>query len=96
MKKCLSSLQSTLTCIDIDSIFNLLVGNRNQNGYPSLAKEDEFVSYGKEGFSKFYAYVCSLLHVIELAENHFSELKLRGVYCDKKLSKLKNTLKLIL
>ena len=96
LKKCLSSLQSTLTCIDIDSIFNLLVGNRNQNGYPSLAKEDEFVSYGKEGFSKFYAYVCSLPHVIELAENHFSELKLRGVYCDEILSKLKNTLKLIL
>ena len=88
LEKCLSSLQSTLTCMDIDSIFNLLVGNCNQDGYPSLAKED--------GFSKFYAYVCSLPHVIELAENHFSELKLRAVYCDKILSKLKNTLKLIL
>lgn len=95
-EKCLSSLQSTLTCMDIDSILNLLVGNRNQNGFPSLTREDEFVKYGKEEFSKFYAYMCSLPHVKELAENHCTELKLREVYCDEILSKLKNTLKVIL
>ena len=73
--KCLSSLQSTLTCMDIDSILNLLVGDGNHNGFPSLTKEDEFVMYGKEDFRKFYAYMCSLPHVKELMENHVTELK---------------------
>lgn len=75
--------------MDIDSIFNLLVGNRNQNGFPSLKWEDEFVKYGKEKFCKFYAHICSLPHVKELAENHFAELKLREVYSDEVFSKLK-------
>ena len=96
LEKCRSSMQSTLTCMGIDSVFSLLVGKRNQHGYTSLAKEEEYVKYGKEDFSKFYSYICSLPHVIELAENHTSELKLKDVYSDEILSKLKNTLKLIL
>ncbi len=96
LEKCLSSMQSTLTCMDIDSVLSLLVGKRNQHGYPSLAKEEEYVRYGKEDFSKFYSYICSLPHVEKLAENHIGELKLKHVYSDEILSKLKNTLKLIL
>jgi hypothetical protein len=95
--KCLSSLQHTLTCMDIDTLVNLLVGKRNNAcGYPSLIHEDDFVEYGKREFKKFYNYVCSLDHVKELAENHFTELKLRTVYSDEILAKLKNTLKIIL
>jgi hypothetical protein len=72
------------------------VGKRNQHGYPSLAKEEKYVRYGKEDFSKFYSYICSLPHVEKLAENHIGELKLKHVYSNEILSKLKNTLKLIL
>lgn len=93
---CLSSLQSTLTCMDIDSILNLLVGKRNSNGYPSLTREDEFVIFGKESFNKFYTYICSLTLVKELAENHFTKLKLPRVYSDEIFAMLKNTLKIIL
>ncbi len=57
-EKCLSSLQRILVCIDIDTIFSLLVGNRKQNGYPDLKEEVKFVEYGKDGFREFYAYVC--------------------------------------
>ena len=96
LNKCLSNLQSTLTCMDIDNILNLLVGERKQNGYPSLAKESEFVNYGKENFRTFWAYVCSLPHVQELAENHWTELKLRDFYSDEVLANLKNALKVIL
>ena len=94
--KCLSSLQHTLTCIDIDSLINLLIGQRNTCGYPSLKREDDFVENGKKEFKKFYTYACSLNHVKELAENHFTQLKLRPVYSDEVLTKLKNTLKIIL
>ncbi len=58
--KCMSSLQHTLTCMDIDSLINLLVGKWNINGYPSLTHEDEFVKNSKKEFQKFYTYVCSL------------------------------------
>ena len=71
--KCLSSLQHTLTCMDIDSLINLLIGKRNTCGYPSLTCEDDFVENGKQEFKKFYTYVCSLSHVKELAENHFTQ-----------------------
>lgn len=94
--KCLSRQQAVLVCIDIDSIVNLLVGERKSSGYPYLKNEVEFVEYGKDGFQQFYAYVCSLSHVKQLAENHFTELKLKDVYSDEILTKLKNTLKLIL
>ncbi|CAB4024924.1 Hypothetical predicted protein [Paramuricea clavata] len=96
--KCLSSLQHTLTCMDMDTLVNLLVGKRNKAcGYLSLTHEDDFVEYGKREFKKFYNYVCSLDHVKELVENHFTELKLRTVYSDEILVKLKNnTLKIIL
>ena len=94
--KCLSNLQSTLTCMDIDNILNLLVGEHKQNGYPSLAKESEFVNYGQENFRTFWAYVCSLPHVQELGGNHWTELKLRDLYSDEVLGILKNALKVIL
>lgn len=96
MDKCTSTLQATLACIDLDVIFNLLVGSRNPNGYPSLTHEDELVLHGKVEFSKFFSYVCSLPHVIELVQNHFTKLNLRGVYSDEVLSKLKTTLKTVL
>ena len=96
LNKCLSNLQSTLTCIDIDNMLNLLVEDRKQNGYPSLAKESEFVNYGKENFRTFWAYVCSLPHVQKLAENHWTELKLGDFYSDEVLASLKNALKILL
>jgi hypothetical protein len=96
MDKCTSSIQATLTCIDLDIIFSLLVGTRNHNGYPSHTHEDELVKYAKEVFAAFFSYVCSLPHVIELAQNHFMNLNLRTVYSNKVLSKLKNTLKAVL
>ena len=86
----------SLTCMDMDSLINLLIGQRNTCGYPSLKREDDFVESGKEEFKKFYTYVCSLNHVKELTENHFTQLKLRPVYSDEVLTKLKNTLKIIL
>lgn len=94
--KCLSTLQHTLSCIDIDSLIELLVGERKSSGYPSLSREDEFVECGRDDFKKFYTYICSLNHVRELAENHFTELKLRPVYCDEVLAKLKNVLKVVM
>lgn len=94
--KCLSTLQTNLMCIDIDNIFSLLVGSRKQNGYPDLTEEDNFVKYGKDDFRLFYAYVCSLKHIKQLAENHFTELKLKEAYSDEILAKLKNTLKIVL
>ena len=66
------------------------------NGYPSLLKEEEFVEFGREDFKTFFNYICSLQHVKNLAENHFTELKLKGVYSDEILANLKNTLKVIL
>ena len=95
-EKCLSSLQRNLTCIDIDTIFSLLVGDRKQSGYPNLAREDELVQYGKDDFKLFYAYVCSLSHVKQLAENHFTELKLKECCSDEILTKLKHALKIVL
>ena len=74
-EKCASNLQSILGCIDIDCILNLLVGVRKPSGYPSLMKEEEFVEFGREDFKQFFKYICSLKHVKELAENHFTELK---------------------
>ena len=93
---CLSSLQTTLMCIDIDSLISLLVGKRKSNCYPDLTKEDTFVAYGKDSFSLFYTYVCAQSHVKQLAENHFTELKLKSVYSDEILRKLKETLKIVL
>ena len=95
-EKCTSNMQSIPCCIDIDSIVNLLVGVRKVNGYPSLLKEEEFVEFGREDFKTFFNYICSLQHVKNLAENHFTELKLKGVYSDEILANLKNTLKVIL
>lgn len=95
-KKCASSLQSILCCIDIDCILNLLVGIRKVSGYPSLTREEEFVEFGTDDFKQFFKYVCSLKHVKELAENHFTELKLKSVYSNEILANLKNTLKIIL
>jgi hypothetical protein len=95
-EKCTSNLQSILACIYIDCIVNLLVGVRKLSGYPSLLKEEEFVEFGREDFKQFFKYICSLQHVKELAENHFTELKLKCVYSDKILTNLKNTLKIIL
>ena len=69
---CLSRLQTILMCIDIDTLFSLLVRKRKQNGYPDLKEENKFVQYGKDDFKLFYGYVCSLSHVKELAENHFT------------------------
>ena len=95
-EKCLSSLQRNLTCMDIDTIFSLLVGHRKHSGYPSLVREDEFVQYGKDDFKLLYTYVCSLSHVKQLAENHFTELKLKECYSDEILAKLKHALKIVL
>lgn len=95
-EKCVSSLQKILMCIDIDTIFSLLVGSRKENGFPDLNEEVKFVEYGRDGFREFYAYVCSLSHVKQLAENHFAELKLKEIYSDEILTNLKNTLKIVL
>ena len=95
-EKCASKLQSILGCIDIDCIVNLLVGVRKPSGYPSLLREEEFVEFGKDEFKQFFKYICSLRHVKELAENHFTELKLKCVYSDEIQANLKNTLKIIL
>ena len=95
-EKCLSSLQRNLTCIDIDTTFSLLVGDRKQSGYPNLVREDELVQYGKDDFKLFYAYVCSLSHAKQLAENHFTELKLKECYSDEILTKLNHALKIVL
>ena len=95
-KKCASKLQSILGCKDIDCIVNLLVGVRKPSGYPSLLREEEFVEFGKDEFKQIFKYICSLQHVKELAENHFTELKLKCVYSDKIQANLKNTLKIIL
>ena len=93
---CLSRLQTILMCIDIDTLFSLLVGKQKQNGYPDLKEENKFVQYGKDDFKLFYGYVCFLSHVKELAENHFTKLKLKQIYSDEILTKLKDTLKIVL
>lgn len=83
-------------CVDIDTIFSLLVGSRKKNGFPDLNEEVKFVEYGRHGFREFYANVSSLSHVKQLAENHFEELKLKEIYSDEILTNLKNTLKIVL
>ena len=57
-----------LTCVDLDSLFALLCGERLESGKVKLAVgEGQLERYGRDNFQKLFEYVCSLEHVQALA-----------------------------
>lgn len=64
-----AEMLSILTCVDLDSLFALLCGERLQSGKVKLAKEGQLGKYDKENFEKLFDYVCSLEHVQAIASD---------------------------
>jgi hypothetical protein len=65
---CTKEIQNVLTCLDLDTIFGLLCGERLPNGKVKLASGEGLLElYGRKDFERFYAYVCSLPHIVDLA-----------------------------
>ena len=65
---CTKEIQNVLTCLDLDTIFGLLCSERLQNGKVKLASGEGLLElYGRKDFERFYAYVCSLPHIVDLA-----------------------------
>jgi hypothetical protein len=68
---CSNELMSTLTCLDLDTIFNFLCGTRLTSGKVKLvAGEESLERYGKEAFHKFYAYARPPDHTQKLRREH--------------------------
>ena len=63
-----------LTCVDLDSVFTLLCGERLESGKVKLAVgEGQLERYGRENLQKLFEYVCSLEHVQALATDFCDE-----------------------
>ena len=83
-----------LTCVDIDSLFALLCGERLPNGKVNLAKgEGQLENYGKENFEKLFGYVCSLEHVEALASDENYELLFDSAFGNTVHNKIKQALR---
>ena len=55
VNNCSNELMSTLTCLDLDTIFNLLCGERLTSGKVKLAASEESLEkYATEAFHKFF------------------------------------------
>ena len=92
---CSNELMSTLTCLDLDTIFSFLRGTRLTSGKVKLvAGEESLERYGKEAFHKFYAYVCSLDHIQKLRREHEeTELPFDSVFAHIVFHKIKQSIK---
>jgi hypothetical protein len=65
---CTKEIQNVLTCLDLDTIFGLLCGERLPNGKVKLASGEGLLElYRRKDFERFYTYVCSLPHIVDLA-----------------------------
>ena len=89
-----AEMLSILTCVDLDSLFALLCGERLQSGKVKLAKEGQLGKYGKENFEKLFDYVCSLEHVQALAsDENNDELLFDSAFANTIHLKIKQALK---
>ena len=62
-------MQDELTCLDLNTIFGLLCGERLPNGKVKLTSEEGRLQlHGKNDFERFYSHVCSLPHVKDLGD----------------------------
>lgn len=87
-----------LTCVDLDSLFALLCGERLESGKVKLAVgEGQLERYGRDNFQKLFEYVCSLEHVQALAtdfcDENFDELLFDPAFGNKVHHKMKQALK---
>lgn len=90
---CTKEIQNVLTCLDLDTIFGLLCGERLPNGKVKLASgEGTLELHGKKDFERFYAYVCSLQHIKNLAEEE-EELFLDAAFGNTIFHRMKQALK---
>lgn len=90
-----AEMLSILTCVDLDSLFALLCGERSQSGKVKLEKgEGQLEKYGKENFEKLFDYVCSLEHVQALAtDENNDELLFDSAFGNTIHHKIKQALK---
>ena len=89
---------STLTCLDLDSIFSYLCGERLSSGKVKLSTSEESLElFGQKEFEQFFAYVCSLNHVQKLRREYDETELLFGVaFSQIVFHKIKLTLKTFL
>lgn len=67
--RCIKEMQDELTCLDLNTIFGLLCGERLPNGKVKLTSEEGRLQlHGKNDFERFYSHVCSLPHVKDLGD----------------------------
>ncbi len=89
---CTKEIQNVLTCLDLDTIFGLLCGERLPNGKVKLANGEEVLElYGRKDFERFYTYVCSLPHIVDLAVDE--ELFLNAAFGNTIFHRMKQALK---
>ena len=64
---CTKDLQNVLVCMDLDTLFTLLCGERLANGKVKLSLgEAKLEVHGQENFQRFFNYICSLPHIRNL------------------------------
>ena len=84
-----------LTCVDLDSLFALLCGERLLNGKVKLAKgEAQLENYGKENFELLFSYGCSLERIRALAsDENYDNLVFDSVFGNTVHHKIKQALR---
>ena len=64
VRSCTKDLQNVLVCMDLDTLFTLLCGERLANGKVKLSLgEAKLEVHGQENFQRFFNYICSLPHI---------------------------------
>ena len=87
-----------MTCLDLDTILNLLCGEHLTSGKVKLAAgEESLEKHATEAFHKFFGCVCSLDHIQKLCREHEeTELLFDSVFAHIVFHKIKQSLKTFL